>query len=325
MEGESSEFVSIEIKQNLQDKTLELKQSTYWEKAVERFAEFLPAGNVKERRIPLSAADERLLKEPSEEEIKEAEHLPFPNLLGVVQYPSAFTKPEMRYAMSVLSRHRTRWGRKHFVILLKCLEYGYSTRDKGIIYLGFLDEKDLNHLVAYADSSLSIPRSQGCRLVLMNGAVISFTSKRHSTTDDSTAAAELTEQHLCACDVEGLRNLMKEVGLEQLEPTIIYQDNQAAIHIANNRGALAKKTRALEMRTLAVRNKVEDLKVIPMYCVTLKMIADIGTKALEPSRFELLRDAMTGYGLLEAWKKGKVHEFVTIMIQLNERLINERD
>jgi hypothetical protein len=124
-------------------------------------------GKVRERRVPLSAADERLLTEPSEEEIKEAEHLPFPNLLGVIQYPSAFTKPEMRYAMSVLSRHRTKWGRKHFVILLKALEYGYSTRDKGIIYLGFLNKDDLNHLVAYADSSLSIPRSQGCRLILM--------------------------------------------------------------------------------------------------------------------------------------------------------------
>jgi hypothetical protein len=160
---------------------------------------------------------------------------------------------------------------------------------------------------------------------LMNGAVISFTSKRHSTTDDSTAAAELTEQHLCACDVEGLRNLMEEIGLEQMEPTKIYQDNQAAIYIANNRGALAKKTRAMDMRTLAVRNKVEDLKVIPVYCETMKMLADIGTKAVEPSRFELLRDAMTGYGLLEAWKKGKVHEFITLMIQLNERVIRERD
>jgi hypothetical protein len=182
------------------------------------------------------------------------------------------------------------------------LEYGFHTRNKGIIYLGFLEKEELNVLVAYADSSLSIPRSQGCRMVIMNGAVISFTSKRHSTTDDSTAAAELTEQHLCACDVEGLRNLMKEIGLEQV-PTIIFQDNQAAIQIANNRGALAKKTRAMDMRTLAVRNKVEDLKVAPIYCETAKMLADIGTKALDPNRFEILRDLMTGYGVLEAMKK----------------------
>jgi hypothetical protein len=323
MEGESSEFVSIEIKQDLKEKTLELTQTAYWEKAVERFAEFLPDGKAKLRRVPLSQADERMLTEPSEEEIKDAEHLPFPNLLGVVQYPSGFTKPEMRYAMSVLSRHRTKWGRKHFWILLKSLEYGYSTRDKGIIYLGFLESKELNRLVAYVDSSLSLPRSQGCRLILMNGAVVSFTSKRHSTTDDSTAAAELTEQHLCACDVEGLRNLMKEIGLEQMEPTIIYQDNQAAIQIANNRGALAKKTRAMEMRTLTIRNKIEDMKVIPLYCETLKMLADLGTKALDPARFEILRDAITGYGVLEAWRQGKVKEFATLMVKLMDKIKKE--
>jgi hypothetical protein len=316
MEGDSNEFVSIEIKQDMANKTVELTQSSYWEKAVERFAEFLPKGSVKERRVPLSATDEKMLSEPTEEEIKEAEHLPYPNLLGVVQYPSAFTKPEMRYSMSVLSRHRTKWGKRHFLILLKSLEYGFSTRGRGIIYLGGLNKEDLNVLVAYADSSLSLPRSQGCRLVLMNGGVISFTSKRHTTTDDSTAAAELTEQHLCACDVEGLRNLMKEIGLEQLEPTTIYQDNQAAIQIANNRGSLAKKTRAMEMRTLTVRNKVEDQKVVPVYIETLRMLADIGTKALEPSRFETLRDAMTGYGAWTAMKQGKLREFATLMIQM---------
>ena len=221
--------------------------------------------------------------------------------------------------MSVLSRHRTKWGKRHFMVLLKTLEYGFSTKDRGIIYLGCLNNEDLNKLVAYADSSLSLPRSQGCRLVLMNGGVISFTSKRHPTTDDSTAAAELTEQHLCACDVEGLRNLMKEIGLVQTEPTIIYQDNQAAIQIANNRGALAKKTRAMEMRTLTVRNKIEDMKVVPVYCETAKMLADIGTKALEPTRFEVLRDAITGYGLWQAIKQGRRKEFAVLMIKLKEQ------
>ena len=316
LEGDSNEFVSIEINQDLTSRTVELTQKQYWLKAVERFAEYLPKQNIKERRVPLSAADEKLLTEPTEEEVKEAEHLPYPNLLGVVQYPSAFSKPEMRYAMSVLSRHRTRWGKRHFVILLKSLEYGYTTRDRGIIYLGCLAREELNILVAYADSSLSLPRSQGCRMIIMNAAVISFSSKRHTTTDDSTAAAELTEQHLCACDVEGLRNLMKEVGLEQLEPTVIYQDNQAAIQIANNRGALAKKTRAMDMRTLTVRNKIEDMKVIPVYLETLKMLADIGTKALDPARFEMLRDTMTGYGILEAMKKGNWNEVAVLLIRM---------
>ncbi len=64
MEGDSNEFVSIEIQQDLTSKTVELTQKQYWMKAVERFAEYLPKQSIKERRVPLSVADEKLLTEP---------------------------------------------------------------------------------------------------------------------------------------------------------------------------------------------------------------------------------------------------------------------
>jgi hypothetical protein len=245
--------------------------------------------------VPLSPADEKLLVEPSVEEMKKAEHLPFPNLLGVCQYPSSFTRLEMRYAMSILSRHRTKWSCEHFKILLKALEYGYSTRKMGLKYNAHLPEEEQNVLVGYADSGFTVPRSQGCRLVMMNGAEISLTSKKHTTTDDSTTAAELTEMHLCACDVIGFRELLAELGLKQTEPTVIYQDNQSAICIAMNRGSLAKKTRATEIRVFSVRNKIEDMKVVPIYLETKKMLADLGTKALDPRLFCALRDVLCGY------------------------------
>ena len=68
-----------------------------------------------------------------------------------------------------------------------------------------------------------------------------------------------------------------------------------AIQIAMNRGALAKKTRAMSMRTLSVRNKIEDGKVIPVWLKTIDMVADIGTKALDSATFIRLRDILTGY------------------------------
>ena len=39
-EGEAKEFVSIEILHQVDEKILEIKQSEYWVKAVERFKEF---------------------------------------------------------------------------------------------------------------------------------------------------------------------------------------------------------------------------------------------------------------------------------------------
>ena len=58
---------------------------------------------------------------------------------------------------------------------------------------------------------------------------------------------------------------------------------------------MQRKTRATETRTLTIRNKVEDLKVVPIYVKTTEMIADIGTKALEPKLFTYLRNLVCGY------------------------------
>jgi hypothetical protein len=144
-------------------------------------------------------------------------------------------------------------------ILLKSLEYGWSSRKMGLIYNGNGKAENSNVLIGYADSSYNTPRSQGCRIVMMNGAAISYTSKRHTTTDDSTTVAELTEAYLASCDIEGFRNINEEIGLRANGPTILYQDNQAAMQITMNRGSLSKKTKATDIRTLTIRNKVEDL------------------------------------------------------------------
>jgi hypothetical protein len=296
LEGISSEFVSIEITHDVVGKVLEMKQEDYWVKAVDRFREYLGKEGPKSRLVPLSVADEKLLVEPSDAEIAEAQSLPFPSLLGVVQYPSCYTKIEMKYSMSILSRWRTKWGPNHFKVLLKALEYGYATRKRGLRYNGNKGKTiDVNVMEGFADASLSVPRSQGSRSILMNRAAITMTSKRHSTTDDSTTAAELTEAYLLACEIEGFRNLMSEVGLRQNGPTILYQDNKAAIQIAMNRGSLSRKTRGTDLRVLTLRNKVEDLKVVPIYLNTADMLADLGTKALDPKTFCRLCDMLCGY------------------------------
>ncbi len=119
MEGISKEFVSIQMDHDIRTKSFILTQEDYWEKAIDRFKEFIGEKGPKIRLVSLSPADEKLLVEPTAEEIKAAEHLPYPNLLGVVQYPSNYTKLEMKYAMSILSRHRTKWGLNHFRVLMK--------------------------------------------------------------------------------------------------------------------------------------------------------------------------------------------------------------
>jgi hypothetical protein len=292
------EFVGTEFHQNLELGICELKSPKYWESALERLAKYFPNG-VKERWNPLSIYDEkRMMDEVSDEEFDEAKHLEYRELCGIISYPASCTKLEMRYAVSICGRHRSKWGKKQFGIMLKVFEYGYTTREMGIIYSKGLDPHGDNTLYCFADSGHSLPRSYGCTIAMMNGAALSLSAKRHTLTASSTCHDEIIEFAIAVNRMVGFRNIMCEMGLEQGDATTIYQDNEAAIHLAMNRGALSKQSRHIDRKILAARNKIEDHEVKPKYISTERMVADIGTKALSDEQFIFLRDKLNGYSLV---------------------------
>ena len=113
-------------------------------------------------------------------------------------------------------------------------------------------------------------------------------------------AAELTEAFLCSIDVVALRNLMAEIGCFQEEPTLIYQDCSPAVSVANDRGSLAKRSKAMDIRVFSIRNRIEDQEVQLKLINTLDMVADVATKGLDAKKFVFFRDLLNGYALVRA-------------------------
>ena len=185
-------------------------------------------------------------------------------------------------------------------------EYGYSTREMGLIYSKGLDPHGENILYGYADSSYGTPRSQGCRIVMMNGCAVIMKSQKHSLSAPSTCVDELIELYESSTDILGLRNTMAELGMYQQDATKVYQDNKSAIQIANHRGSLGPTSRAIDLKTLSVRNRIEDHQIKTQYCPTALMRADIGTKTLPEYPFCFHRDVINGYALARAAYPDKV-------------------
>ena len=75
--------------------------------------------------------------------------------------------------------------------------------------------------------------------------------------------------------------LLEEIGLWQNEATVIFNDNQAAITISHHEGSLDRaRTRHLSLRILKIRELVKNEVILLKYCRTIRMVADIFTKAL---------------------------------------------
>ena len=73
---------------------------------------------------------------------------------------------------------------------------------------------------------------------------------------------------------------MPETGMHPEALTQVYQDNDAAIQIELNGGALGSHSRHISRKVLASRNKIEDGGIVPVYKRTNLILADTGTKAL---------------------------------------------
>jgi hypothetical protein len=298
--GVPGEFVRVEFIQNLELGTLELKAPRYWESALMKLEKWFKGG-VKERFNPLSIYDEKIMieEEVTDEQVTEALDLPYREVCGIISYPASCTKLEMRYAVSVCGKHRGRWGKKQFRIMLKVFEYGFTTRHLGLIYSKGLDRHGDNVLYCYADSGHTLPRSYGSTLPMMCGAALGLSAKRHTLTASSTMQDEAIEFSIATNRVVGFRNMSSEMGFLQDKATKIYQDNEACIQVMKNRGSLSKLSRHLGRRILTARNMIEDGETFPEYIVTDKMLADIGTKAFIDKQFSYLRDQMNGYALVK--------------------------
>ena len=307
----ANEFTSMQIKQDKDRGYCELTQEKYWEAAGKRFNKYLPAAYSK--HIPVPPKTE--LKEATDEEFEAAKDLPYRELIGTLNYPAQMTKFEIQFAVQQLSRHMKKWSKTLFEIAVEVLMYCITTKAIGVIYSRGLDSHGINMLYGYADATHKPGRPVGCRQIMFNGAVVRSKSAQHAICSDSTCLAESIESALAANDIAVFRYLIKEIGFKMEEPTVLYQDNQAAIQVAEGCSTSGQssgsKARHILIRVAKLAEYITDKEIQLLYCSTVQMLADLGTKFHALRQFVYLRDMQNGYALVKARRDGyPVPEYV---------------
>jgi len=128
-------------------------------------------------------------------------------------------------------------------------------------------------------------------IFVMTGGAISWLSKKQATVALSTAEAEYVALSTITQEAVWIRRLLSDIEAVPVGPTVIMEDNQGAIAIANNPVAHSR-TKHIDIRYHFIREAVLNKTVELRYCPTDSMIADILTKALSRERFMTLRCAI---------------------------------
>ena len=116
---------------------------------------------------------------------------------------------------------------------------------------------------------------------------ISWKSKKQPTISCSSAKAEYRALAKLTSELQWLKYLLSDLGINHSHPIPVHCDNQAAIHIAEN-PVFHERTKHIEIDCHFVREKIQSRLIAPTYVRSRDQLADIFTKPLGADAFHRL-------------------------------------
>lgn len=276
--GKLSYYLGIEVKQSAD--CIELKQSSYARKVLEKAG----MSRCNSCKYPM---DPNVMI-TKDETGKAVDATYFKSLVGGLRY-LVHTRPDIAYAVGVVSRHMERPTVTHLDAAKRILRYIQGTLSYGLVYT---KEGGNNVLTGYSDSDLAGNlddwKSTGAMAFYLNESLVTWVSQKQRCVALSTCEAEFMAATSAACQGIWLRNVLMQVTGEQLGPVVIYIDNRSAIDLAKN-PVFHGRSKHIDIRFHFIRECVEQGDIVVKHVSGESQRADILTKAVVTVKFERMR------------------------------------
>ena len=192
--GEIHWLLGIEIRRDRENKTLMMCQRSYINSVIKRFGleDAKPLASPMEPSAHLSNAQSPV----TSREIADMRDVPYREAVGSLMYAAVGTRPDIAFAVAILSRFSINPGRAHWNAVKRVIRYlkgtvdlwltfGYTTRDASLL--------KSHGLIGYADVDGSMQedrRAISGYAFLIDGGAVSWSSKRQEIVVLSTTEAE---------------------------------------------------------------------------------------------------------------------------------------
>jgi hypothetical protein len=208
-------------------------------------------------------------------------------------YPMLGTCPDLGYAIAALSCHTTNPGPNHQRTLKHVFWYLRATSDQQLVFKH--GTPGGSTLLGYANanwaSDVNDYRSTLGYVFKLAGATVSWSSKKQTSVTLSSTEAEYISGALATKEAIWLRQLLSELGLNTLSPTVLCIDNQSTIAIAKN-PEFHDCTKHIDICYHFLWQVINDGMVELLYIPTGNQVADMLMKGLPPASHNKFWDAM---------------------------------
>ena len=220
--------------------------------------------------------------------------VPYASAVGSLIYAMLCTRPDICYAVGIVSRYQSNPGLDHWITVKHILKYLQRTRNYMLVFSG----GDLNP-IGYTDSDFQSDKdsrkSTSRSVFTLGGGTVVWRSIKQSNIADSTMEAEYIAACEAAKEAVWLRKFFIDLKVvpDIYKPVKLYCDNSKAV--ANSKEPRShKRGKHIERKYHLIREIVHRGDVSVTKIVTEHNLADPFTKTLPAKMFEA---HMEGLGL----------------------------
>ena len=290
--GDLSWHLGINVIQDLEAGTISFDQTAYIDSVIKRFNMV----GCKTKHTPLPPKTYLTSQDcpatPDKKDVKT-----YQQLMGSLMYVACGTRPDIAFAVNSCAQFMQNPGESHLKAAKHILRYLNTTRDAKLTYRKQQPNMG-NVLYGFVDAdhagSPQDRKSVGGYVLLLNGAAISWSSRKIKVVALSSFESEWYSASICGCEVVVVRRLLDEIQRGQTKPTKIFEDNAACIHSANSKEQFGQRSRHIDTRIFKLREFVEEKTLTLEKVCSAGNVADCLTKSLPREQVELARDAMMG-------------------------------
>jgi hypothetical protein len=279
-------YLGMTIDRDRPQRRLCLGQKGYITKFVEQFG----IHSDRPTAVPISTKDAAPPKIPEGYQAASDLLAKYQSAVGSLMYAMLGTRPDIAFAVSLVSRFGSNPLPEHWKIVESLLRYLRSTVNLQLVFEG-----PLKPLVGYTDADYAgdpnTRRSTSGFLFNVGSGAISWQSKRQAVVALSSCESEYIGQSQATKESIWLRALFSELQHRQVQATVIYCDNQGAMALARN-PEHHNRSKHIDVAHHFQRERVADGTVDLQYTPTETQVADGLTKALCKDKFVAFRMAL---------------------------------